>query len=258
MEALKLFPLVIFVGLFVLELRYGHFSKQRGNLAEKLVSWGSYLQQFALVRPIIAFVLATFMALWFRPGENSLAHWPFWPVFFGYLFTRELMQYWYHRFSHEWPWLWKLHRTHHTAEQMNVLVTSRGNVLWFLLMPTLYYEALMIYVGLSEPYLLAYAVLAAVSLSSHSGVRWDLPLFEHRLTRPIMLRLQRIFTLPDTHHAHHGMGEESNPNGNYAPMFFFYDVWFKSDLNPQKKQSKVGIVDGDKLPWWRQLYSPFG
>ncbi len=258
MDTLKFFPLVIFGSLLIAELMLGHFSRQRGDHREKLLAWGSYIQQFAVVRPVIAFLLAALAGFAAPESADSLAHLPFWPVFIFFLFTRELMQYWYHRFSHEWPWLWRLHRTHHSAEQMNVLVTSRGNLIWFLLMPTLYYEALMIHVGLMQPYLLAYAVLAAISISSHSGLRWDLPLFNHRVSGPIMRRLQFFITLPDTHHAHHGMGPESNPNGNYAPMFFFYDVLFGSAKNPISRQSKVGIENSASLPWWRQLWSPRG
>lgn len=257
MDFVKYLPLLIFGSLLVLEIFGGHLSRQRGNHAEKILAWGSYLQQAGVVRPVIAFLLAGTAALILPGSENSLQHLPFWPVFIIYLFSRELMQYWYHRFSHEWPWLWRLHRTHHSAEQMNVLVTSRGNLLWFLLMPTLYYEAAMIYVGLTAPYLLAYAVLAFVSISSHSGLRWDLPLFKHHLTAPVMNRLQYFITTPDTHHAHHGMGPESNPNGNYAPMFFFYDVIFGSAKNPRQRQSQVGIED-TSLTWWRQLWSPRG
>ena len=258
MEILPLFPLLIFGPLLIAEILLGHLSRQRGNHQEKILAWGSYLQQAAVVRPVIAFLLAAIAGLLAPASAGSLDHLPFWPVFVVYLFSRELMQYWYHRFSHEWPWLWRLHRTHHSAQQMNVLVTSRGNLLWFLLMPTLYFEAWMIYIGLGEQYLLAYAILAAVSISSHSGFRWDLPLFANRAIGPFMHKLKYFITLPDTHHAHHGMGEEANPNGNYAPMFFFYDVLFGTAKNPVQRQSQLGIEEGDSLPWWRQLWSPKG
>ncbi|MFK7730850.1 MAG: sterol desaturase family protein [Pseudomonadales bacterium] len=258
MDLLKFFPLLVFATLLIAEVFTGHLSRQRGNHSEKLLAWGSYLQQAAVVRPVIAFLLAAVATLLAPNSADSLGHLPFWPVFVAYLFSRELMQYWYHRFSHEWPWLWKLHRTHHSAQQMNVLVTSRGNLSWFLLMPTLYFEAWMIYVGLIGPYLLAYAVLALVSISSHSGLRWDLPLFAHPRTAALMRRLQYVITLPDTHHAHHGMGPESNPNGNYAPMFFFYDVLFNTAKNPVSRQSEVGIDTAETTSWWRQLWSPKG
>ena len=257
MEYLNVIPAVIFFSLLVLEYCYGHYSQQKANHNEKLVAWISYIQQFALVRPVIAFILAAVLAAINPSWENSLQQLPFWPVFFVYLLTRELIQYWYHRFSHQWPWLWQLHKTHHSAEQMNVLVTSRGNLFWFLLMPTLYFEAAMIYCGLAGPYLLAFAILAAVSISSHSGLRWDLPLFQHPLTAPIMNMLKYLITTPDTHHAHHGMGPKSNPNGNYAPLFFFYDVIFGSAKMPQQRQSQLGIPEGN-APWYKQLYSPRG
>ena len=249
---------MVFVPLLIAELLCGHFSRQRGNYTEMLLAWGAYIQQFSVVRPVIAFLLAALAGLLAPESANQFNHLPFWPVFFAFLLTRECMQYWYHRFSHEWPWLWKLHRTHHSAEQMNVLVTSRGNLFWFLLMPTLYFEAWMIYVGLSEPYLAAFAVLALVSISSHSGLRWDLPLFEHRVTGKLMRKIQYIITLPDTHHAHHGMGENANPNGNYAPLFFFYDVMFGTAKNPRQRQETVGIEANEHRSWWRQLWSPKG
>lgn len=257
LEALKFTSLVIFGGLFIAEICLGHYSRQKGDHNEKLVAWGSYLQQFAVVRPFIAFLFAMLAATLFPTFENSLQDWPLWPTVFGFLLLREFVQYWYHRFSHEWNWLWRLHKTHHSAEQMNVLVTSRGNIFWFLCMPTLYLEAAMIYAGLTEAYLVYFAMLSAVSISTHSALRWDLPLFNNRITGPVMHALKYVITTPDAHHAHHGMGDEANPNGNYTPMLFFYDVIFGTAKLPVKEQSQVGIPEGN-VSWWRQMYSPRG
>ena len=39
----------------------------------------------------------------------------------GYILIDDLLQYWYHRSAHEYPFLWKLHRSHHQAEKWDTL-----------------------------------------------------------------------------------------------------------------------------------------
>jgi sterol desaturase/sphingolipid hydroxylase (fatty acid hydroxylase superfamily) len=68
------------------------------------------------------------MQLWGGDMAGSLSHIAFWKVFLFIFFTEELLHYWIHRYAHEWRWLWKIHRTHHSAQQLNVGVVYRYNI----------------------------------------------------------------------------------------------------------------------------------
>jgi len=252
----KIIPLAVFGGLFLAELCRGCYSKEKQNLNERLIALGAYLQQFSIVRPIIALLTAAIITQLFPQSAGILSDLPFWPALLIHILIQDFIQYWYHRYSHEWPWLWKLHKTHHTASAMNVFVGPRGNIFWFFLMPTLYYQAIVIHMGLLEVFVWGYAIRAVVSISSHSAFRWDLMLFNISALKPAMKLLSKFITLPDTHHAHHGMGDYAQPNGNYAPLIFFYDTLFGSAKIPIERQQSFGVPEGPDQNWTEQLWWP--
>ena len=78
---------------------------------------------------------------------------PFFYALIGYMLFDDLLHYWFHRKGHEWQWLWRFHKTHHTTPTMNVGVAFRQSLYWFILMPNLYFGALAVYVGLGEAFL---------------------------------------------------------------------------------------------------------
>src|SRR5208283_3792115 len=52
---------------------------------------------------------------------------PFWGRAFAGLVAGEIGYYWGHRWSHEVPFLWGFHSIHHSAEEVDFLVSSRAH-----------------------------------------------------------------------------------------------------------------------------------
>ena len=214
--------------------------------------------QFALlVKPAIVLTSAAVLRTLAPRLANCLAGLPLWLGVLVVLFPDELLHYWYHRKGHEWNWLWKIHRTHHTTPDLNVWVPFRENVLWFVLMPNLWYAASTVYLGLGAAYAVSNVIISVVDIISHSGLRYDDVLYRLPLLRPATWFLERVITLPDTHHAHHGQGRWSNPMGNYATLLFFFDVIFGTAQFPHHRPESYGIRDDPSDPWYVQLYWPF-
>lgn len=42
------------------------------------------------------------------------------PLAFLLLLTFDFFYYWFHRAQHEWPWLWQVHKLHHSDRALNV------------------------------------------------------------------------------------------------------------------------------------------
>ncbi len=106
------------------------------------------------------------------------------------------MQYWYHRSGHEYDFLWKLHRSHHQAQEMGVFVSYRNAALYYLMMPNLWYLAVVIFLGGG------FAVAVGLVIK------------------------QLIIITPAFHHGHHGKSKLdgiSDPNGNFGNMFSILD-----------------------------------
>ena len=91
------------------------------------------------VRPLSAVAVA-FVIGWLLPaGKGALAGMPFWPAVLAIVLVGEFANYWVHRLSHEFKdsrwfdWLWRMHRTHHTAKYVNVILNFRISVFWALM-----------------------------------------------------------------------------------------------------------------------------
>src|SRR5512134_594611 len=81
----------------------------------------------ALMRPAIA-TLGVGISAWLS-ARLGLGLWPLvaqlglsWVVVEGFA-------YWPHRWLHEWPWLWRLHATHHSPERLYWLNATRAHPL---------------------------------------------------------------------------------------------------------------------------------
>jgi sterol desaturase/sphingolipid hydroxylase (fatty acid hydroxylase superfamily) len=52
---------------------------------------------------------------------------PFWARILAGLVAGEVGYYWGHRWSHQFPFLWRFHSIHHSAEQVDFMVSSRAH-----------------------------------------------------------------------------------------------------------------------------------
>lgn len=249
-------PAVLVVLLFTLELFRGAYSREKMPRNDKWLNAVSVLQDSLLIRPLVAFATALMLSRLFPVYRNALVDLPFWSVFIVFLFGQDLVHYWYHRKAHEWSWLWKIHRTHHSATAMSVAVTPRLNFLWQILMPVNYTAGVAVYLGLVDVYAVWWAFRAIVNFLTHTEIRWDLPLYRVRPLRPIVWLVEHTLTTPDAHHAHHGYGHNGNPMGNFAPVVIFWDFVFGTARLPHEAQERIGIDGAPLYPWYQQLWWP--
>jgi len=210
------------------------------NWRDYLLSAGGMLGQVLANR--VHGVLFGVLLLWAFPAHANLFKGaPFWPAFLLLWASEEFCFYWVHRFAHEKQWLWKLHRTHHSAKQLGMLVTFRYNVFWPILQPQGWFAALAIYLGLTHVYLPFVAMTFIIGILTHVQWRWDLALFNIRWLRPLMWAIERVITLPDTHHAHHGLGRYGRIKNNYATSLILWDVIFGTAYFPHARQERFGL-----------------
>lgn len=146
--------------------------------------------------------------------------------------------YWNHRLLHKGLWRW--HAVHHTAESLDVLVTSR-NTLWSpLLIVYLWTNALFLFL-LKDPswYLASAALTAALDLWRHSPAVPSRPGTLYRL-------LSKILITPDDHAWHHS---ESRTDCNFGANLKLWDKLHGTDHAPGIAPEKLGI----ELDWtWTQ------
>ena len=237
---------------------YGKKSKRSKN--DWYVELFSTFHLFVFIKPIIFFSMTYLLINVLPQYRNIFSDATFWISSLIVIFGDDFLQYWYHRKAHQWSWLWKLHRPHHSSREMGVLVSYRNAIMYYVLMPNIWWLAMVTYFGLYQEMILAIILKQIIVTGAHSEARWDSFLYKYKFLHPIAWVIERVISTPATHFAHHGKTADdgiSNPNGNFSNMFFLWDVIFRTARITRKYPSVYGIPDDPDDDWKSHLYYPF-
>jgi sterol desaturase/sphingolipid hydroxylase (fatty acid hydroxylase superfamily) len=251
--------LAIFLGFALLELfRSNLFTKAEQTRDDGIVEGVSMVILLAVTQPAIVFTSAYLMSR-FAPGlEGALSGIGIIAAIGLFLVLDDMMQYWWHRASHSFSWLYNLHRAHHNARYMSVRLVYRNNIIYYALMPGLWLSGALIYMGLGWVYAGYLIVKMTVIIGAHSDVAWDAPLYRIKWLSPVMWIVERTISTPATHHAHHGRHADDpavNYKGNYGNLLFFWDVLFGTAKITRQYPQSYGVENlapatlGQQLLW---------
>jgi sterol desaturase/sphingolipid hydroxylase (fatty acid hydroxylase superfamily) len=205
-------------------------------------------------RPLAAFCVAAACMLLLPAQQGMLQDWPLWLAFPVVFVGDEFLHYWYHRFSHRWRWLWRIHEAHHTPTQLCAAMAYRDHALWFVLAPNAWWAGAMLYLGLHQGYALSIAVIGIWNIVNHLEVPLD-----RRVDNPAgkrwLARIGKIWILPSVHHAHHGKGPGATPQGNFAPTLALMDRLFGTNVEPEQPVARYGLR-GKPKHWVDLLFWP--
>lgn len=131
--------LVVGILLFfiLIEIGSGVLQRNKRSLGDWIQEAGSYFVLALVIKPAIVLAVLYLGSQFIPSSVGKLSSFTLWLMVPIYLFIDDLMQYWYHRSAHEYPFLWKLHRTHHQAEEMGFFVSYRNAALYYVLMPNI-------------------------------------------------------------------------------------------------------------------------
>ncbi len=256
-EIMGIFIISSFSLAYLAELAAGRITNAKRPLRDALFSLSAMLSQPILTGVVVAFVASNLMVLALPTYANRFAELPFLPCFLGLFFINEMLHYWVHRAAHEYRWLWKLHRTHHSGMDMNAGLMFRYNLFWPLIVPQTWMGSVAMYLGQTDAFLLAAMITYGVNVLTHVSFRWDLWLRKKIPgLKPLWWLIERSITLPDTHQAHHAYGKGAHPNGNYAVTLFIFDVLFGTAKIPRQRQQNFGLPISPRLHWAEELLWP--
>ena len=157
----------------------------------------------------------------------------------------DYLYYWNHRLLHTKA-VWDWHAVHHTAERMDVWVTSR-NTLWspFLIL-YIWINGLLIFLLKDPmPYILSASLTAALDLWRHSKLRPQEGSFAKKLF------LLGVVT-PHEHTWHHS---SNRPNCNFGANLTWWDRLHGTYYSPEAVPAHCGIAL--QINFWRKLLYPF-
>ncbi len=251
--------IAIYISFGLLELfRSDLFTKREQCTHDAIVEIVSTVLLLTLTQPGII-LLVNYLGLAFFPQYQGVLEGI--SIFLAiplFLILEDMMQYWWHRASHSFAWLYNLHRAHHNARYMSVRLVYRNNIIYYAMMPSLWFAAALIYLGLGWFYAGYLVVKMLVIIGAHSDVKWDAPLYRIKWLSPLMWVVERTISTPATHHAHHGRHLSDpavNYKGNYGNLLFFWDVLFGTAKITRTFPQSYGVENlpdatlGQQLLW---------
>ncbi len=250
----------IFLAFAVAEaLRSTFFSHANERSEDKWVELIGSIFLLAATQPAVL-MASTYVSGWIAPDAvGMLADVPIWAGVLLFLVFDDLMQYWWHRASHTFPWLYGLHRSHHNAEYMSIRIVYRNNILYYAFMPSLWFAGALIYLGLGHIYAVYIIFKLLVIYGAHSNVCWDKKLYAIKWLSPLMWVVERTISTPSTHFAHHGKysaDPATNYKGNFGNLLFFWDVLFGTARITRTYPAEYGVENLAPMSAGAQLLWP--
>jgi sterol desaturase/sphingolipid hydroxylase (fatty acid hydroxylase superfamily) len=154
----------------------------------------------------------------------------------GFL-ARTLIGYGIHRAMHAIPWLWRVHRVHHTDTAMDISTTVRFHPLEFAISVPLALAGVALF-GVPPLAILIYELVdAAMAVATHGRLR--LPVGLDRW-------LGWVIVTPNMHLIHHS-AEQRETDSNFGAVLTCWDRLFGTfRTGPATGPAVIGLADDDR------------
>ena len=214
---------MIFLEILVSNFRNQNFYKRGDTLCTVGLLLGNIIVAFAIKGIVLAFHIYLYQ---FRVFDfvNEIPIWALWIMTF---ISIDLVFYVYHRMSHRIRFLWAIHLSHHSSEEMNFAVSFRqawfgpiSKIPFFMVLPLLGFDPTIIAV--------AGVISTLWGIVGHTQVIGKLG------------PLEWIFNTPSHHRVHHGSNKQYIDK-NYGNLLIIWDRMFGS-FEPEGEPVKFGLV----------------
>lgn len=157
-------------------------------------------------------------------GVFSILHAPSWVAVPVAILLYDLAIYAQHRAMHAWPWLWRLHRVHHSDIHIDITTALRFHPLELLVSLT-WKLALIVVLGAPPIAILVFElILNGMAIFNHANVA---------IPPRVEPMLRYIIVTPDMHHIHHST-DKRETDSNFGSSLSLWDRLFGSYCNDAK------------------------
>ena len=215
---------MIFIEILISNFRNQNFYKRGDTLCTIGLLSGNIIVAFAIKGMVLAFHIFLYQ---FRVFDfvNQIPIWALWIITF---ISIDLVFYVYHRMSHRVRFLWAIHLSHHSSEEMNFAVSFRqawfgpiSKIPFFMVLPLLGFDPTIIAV--------AGVISTLWGIVGHTQVIGKLG------------PLEWIFNTPSHHRVHHGSNKQYIDK-NYGNLLIIWDRLFGT-FEPEDEKVKFGLVN---------------
>lgn len=197
------------------------------------VIWG------VISKALLSMVVLISIVEWLEPYGHSI-----WPAFlpgvvevFLFILLKDFFRYWYHRWMHEIPFMWRWHAVHHSSERLYWLNGIRSHPLEQIVQTFIW--AIPLALLQPPPDIVMVSVLMALTIGifQHANIELKLGYWEY------------IFSIGDNHRYHHypikGVGDS-----NYGGEFILWDRLFGTfhKVEGERPSDVIGIGASPEYP----------
>lgn len=207
------------------------------------------LFDFFVARRLVAATSAIVLiaAVAFRmPRLTLLARQPLGVQAMEALLVADFCGYWSHRLMHQIPFLWRIHRLHHSSERLDWLAAARVHPfesVWNKLVSLLP----LFLLGFSPGITMFFGPLIGLyPVFIHCNVRWGYGWIGYFIASPAF------------HRWHHSADEQAL-NKNFSGLLPLFDFLFRTAHFPRHGRPARYGLSGERTPvtFWKQLSWPF-
>ncbi len=197
------------------------------------IFWGAvsgFVVKVLLFAQILAWLEPYGHALW--PSELPLI-----AQVFLFLLLKDFFRYWYHRWMHEVPFMWRWHAVHHSVERLYWLNGIRSHPLELFVQTLIWAIPLALLQPGAEVAMISVLMSLSIGVFQHANIDAKLGYWEY------------IFSIGDNHRYHHyntdGIGDS-----NYGGEFIVWDILFGTFHNPRGERplEEIGIGASPNYP----------
>ncbi len=227
-------PAAIVGWALVLWLLERHLPYER----QRLVREGFFtdLVGYTLVQSYLMGLVISGLILWMDAATGLarlrlVSSWPLAAQVAFFVVTHDFYIYWFHRWQHASPRLWRLHEAHHSNAAVDWLAASRSHALEILINQTIEFAPMLLLGAAPEVPLVKGMVSAVWGLWIHANV-------DARSGR-----LQWLINGPEAHRWHHATDADARDR-NFATKLALWDRLFGTAFLPEdRKPAGYGLTD---------------
>ena len=215
---------LIFVEILISNWQQKNYYKTQDTLCTIGLLAGNIIVAFSIKGLILALHFYLYQYKIFELS-GMLPLWLFWILTFVVI---DLVFYIYHRMSHRIRFLWAIHLSHHSSEEMNFAVSFRQA--WFGPISKIPFFMVLPLLGFDPTIIAAAGVISTLwGIVGHTQIVGRLGFVEW------------IFNTPSHHRVHHGSNEQYIDK-NYGNLLIIWDRMFGT-FEPEKEKVKFGLVN---------------
>ena len=215
---------MIFAELLISNWQNKKYYNKEDTLCTIGLLTGNIIVAFSIKGLILAF---HFYLYQFKVLElaSILPLWAMWALTFIII---DLVFYIYHRMSHRVRFLWAIHLSHHSSEEMNFAVSFRQA--WFGPVSKIPFFMLLPMLGFDPTIIAAAGVISTLwGIVGHTQIIGKLGFIEW------------VFNTPSHHRVHHGSNKQYIDK-NYGNLLIIWDRMFGT-FEPEEEPVKFGLVN---------------